>query len=393
MDVAVNAWFWNQPHTGSGQYLRQLLPALAALAPDNIVRPVMPNDTAALPTGRLVPHTPTSQSGEFEKRLQSMSSALYKVYFEQRIFPAAAGDLGASIAHVPYHAAPVWHDTPTVVTVHDLIPMAVDGYRASPLIRAYVQLVAVGAQRAEAIITDSEASRRDILHYLNVDPHRLHVVPLAPAPHFRTVEPREALARYSLPQHYILYLGGFDRRKNVTRLIQAFARLVEDELIDDSVHLVLAGRLPTRNTEFTPDPQRIVAQLDLDARVIFPGWIAEADKPAIYSGAFAFVFPSMYEGFGLPVVEAMACNVPVITSNAASLPEIVGDAGMTVDPLSVRALSEALALIVNDSQLRQHMAEASGDRASQFSWTRTAQATLDVFATVPEQQAMMHTRP
>lgn len=385
MDIAVNAWFWDQPATGSGQYLHHLLSALMALTSDATVRPVMPRGIGAPPAdGCLIPHTPNSQRGEFEKRLRAISPALYKVYFEQRIFPIAASDLGASVAHIPYHAAPVWPDTPTIVTVHDLIPMVVDGYQGSHLVRAYVQLVAAGARRAQAIITDSEASKFDILHHLDADPNRLHVIPLAPAPHFRPVGPGETLTRYSLPERYVLYLGGFDRRKNVTRLVQAFARLVQEALIDRDVHLVLAGRLPTGNTDFTPDPQRIVAQLDLGARVLFPGWVEEADKPAVYSGALAFVFPSMYEGFGLPVVEAMACNVPVITSNAASLPEIVGDAGITVDPFSVRAFSEALALVLNDSQLRHHMAEASGDRASQYSWGRTAQATLNVYASVRE---------
>jgi glycosyltransferase involved in cell wall biosynthesis len=387
-DVAVNAWFWDQSDTGSGQYLRQLLPALASLASDELIRLIVPDGVVTPPpAGALMPGNSNSGRGKLGSRLKGISPALYKLYFEQRVFPHVSSNLSASVAHVPYHAAPVWSATPTVVTIHDLIPMIVEGYQKSPLMQAYVKLVAAGARRAQAIITDSEASKRDIVARLGIAPGRLHVIPLAPAPHFRPADAGRVRADYAIPQRYILYLGGFDRRKNLSQLIRSFARLVQHDLVESDVHLVVAGRLPSCNSDFAPDPRPMVAELGLGARVVFPGWVADADKPALYSGALAFVFPSLYEGFGLPVVEAMACGAPVITSNTSSLPEVVGEAGVMVHPLDVHSLAAAMAQVVNDDRLRRRMATASQERASHFSWARTAEATLHVYADVREQPA------
>ena len=372
MRVAINAWFSDQPATGSGQYIRYLLPALAALAPEARFGPVVPIGAEwHFSAPNIIPH---KTSGHFGSRIAD----LYKLWFEQVVFPRAATAQEADVAHVPYFAAPVWPATPTVVTVHDLIPMVLPAYRGSALVRAYTRMVAAGARRADAIIADSEWSKRDIIAHLKVNPQRVHVIPLAAGLQFQPATPEEIAGvrtRHNLPHQYVLYLGGFDRRKNVPALLQAFARLQAGP----DLGLVIAGRLPARDTAFTPDPRRIAARLGIEKSVVFPGWIDERDKPALYSGAELFVFPSTYEGFGLPVLEALACGAPVVTSITSSLPEVAGDAAITVDPHDVTALVQAMEAVLGDAECRQAMREASLVQAGRFSWKRTAEATLRVY--------------
>lgn len=363
MDIVVNTWFWDQPATGSGQYVRHLLPALIDLAPGSHFHPVSPG--------------PASRS--------QLAGLFYKLWFEQVVFPRAATRQHADVAHIPYFAAPVRLATPTVTTVHDLIPMVLPAYRRSVLVRVYTRLVAAGTRWADAIIADSECSKRDTVAHLAVEPQRVHVIPLAAGPQFQPAAPEHiehVRSRYSLPERYVLYLGGFDQRKNVPALLRAFAQLRKQGLQATELRLVVAGRLPAADTGFTPDPQRVAADLALEESVIFPGWIAETDKPALYSGAELFVFPSIYEGFGLPVLEAMACGAPVMTSNASSLPEVAGEAGLTVDPNDIGALAQTMAVVLGDEERRQAMREAGLTWASCFSWKRTAQATLGVYRSV-----------
>ncbi|MFQ5341436.1 MAG: glycosyltransferase family 4 protein [Anaerolineae bacterium] len=379
MYVAVNAWFSDQPATGSGQYLRHLLPALATLAPEARFGAVVP---VGKEMHRSAPNVVLHKTSGLEfltsDSFGSSIADLYKLWFEQVTFPRTAAEQEADVAHVPYFAAPVRPATPTVVTVHDLIPMVLPAYRGSALVRAYTWLVAAGARRAGAIIADSEWSKRDIIAHLKVAPQRVHVIPLAAGPQFRPATPEEiagVCARHNLPHRYVLYLGGFDRRKNVPALLQAFARLQAGP----DLGLVIAGRLPARDTAFTPDPRRIAARLGIEKSVVFPGWIDERDKPALYSGAELFVFPSTYEGFGLPVLEALACGAPVVTSTASSLPEVAGDAAITVDPHDVTALVQAMVAVLGDAGRRQAMREASFVQAGRFSWKWTAEATLRVY--------------
>ncbi|MFQ5593189.1 MAG: glycosyltransferase family 4 protein [Anaerolineae bacterium] len=378
MRVAINAWFWGQPATGSGQYIRHLLPALATLTPTARFGPVVPIGAKwQCLTPNVFPHMTSGPGFLTSDRFGSRLADLYKLWFEQVLFPRAAAGQKAGVAHVPYFAAPIWPATPTVVTVHDLIPMVLPAYRGSALVRAYTRLVAAGARRADAVIADSEHSKRDIVAHLKIDPQRVHVIPLAAGPQFQPATPEEIAsvrARHNLPDRYVLYLGGFDQRKNVPALLRAFARLQAGP----GLGLVIAGRLPARDTAFAPDPRPIAAQLGIEDSVVFPGWIDERDKPPLYSGAELFAFPSAYEGFGLPVLEAMACGAPVVTSTASSLPEVSGDAAVTVDPYEVNGLAQAMAIVLDDAERRRAMGKAGLVQASRFSWQHTAEATLRV---------------
>jgi glycosyltransferase involved in cell wall biosynthesis len=311
----------------------------------------------------------------------TLGTGLAKLWFEQVSFPLACRRL--DLAHVPYFASPLFPPVPTVVTVHDLIPLLLPAYRGSPLVRLYTRLVAAAARRAEAIITVSQASKRDIVRCLRIPPERIHVTYEAAGDAFRPTENKVQLKvvcqKYALPERYLLYLGGFDQRKNLSTLLRAFAMLVNRQ---PQVRLVIAGRLSGRDSPLFPDPRRLAGELGIEEKVIFTGWVPEEDKPALLSGATAFVFPSLYEGFGLPPLEALACGTPVIASNCSSLPEVVGEGGILVEPTDVKALAEAMEVLLVDDALRAELRKRALAQAARFSWQQTAVVTLTVYRKV-----------
>lgn len=356
MRIALNAWFWDQPETGSGQYTRRLAEHLAALDPAVEVVPVFP------------------------RRRGNLS----KVYFEQVAFPREARRLRADLAHVPYWAPPLAPTVPTVVTVHDLIPLLLRPYRGGPLVRLYTALVSAATPSATLVLTDSEASRRDIVAHLCLPAERVRAVPLAADARFSPSsqpEDRAVRARYGLPDRYVLYLGGFDVRKNVAAALTAY--LWVGPVLGAECPLVLAGRLPDRDTPFMPDPRRIAQELGLKPEwVRFLGPVPEAEKPALYRGAVAFIFPSRYEGFGLPPLEALACGTPVVGSDAASLPEVVGDAGILLPPDDAEGMAGAILQLAQDEEFREAMRLRALAQAARFSWEETARQTLQAYRDV-----------
>ncbi len=240
---------------------------------------------------------------------------LAKLWFEQVSFPAACRRLHADVAFVPYWAAPWWSPCPVVVTVHDLIPLLLPAYRGGLLQRAYTWLVSRTARRAAAVLADSEAGRQDVVRHLHIAPERVHAVHLATDPRFRRVTDEATLhrvrRRYALPDEpFLLYLGGFDVRKNLARTLEAYAQLVQRLVAEARTvpRLVIAGSLPAADSAFAPDPRPIIARLALADYVHLTGWVDEADKPALYTLAAGTLFVSEYEGFGLPVLEAMASD-------------------------------------------------------------------------------------
>jgi glycosyltransferase involved in cell wall biosynthesis len=363
MCIGFNALFLERPETGSGQYTRNLLEALAKADPTNEYLLINPGPTPPIPN------------------IQYPISNLAKLWFEQVSFPRACRYL--DLAHVPYFASPLFPTVPTVVTIHDLIPLILPAYRGSLLVRLYTRLVAAAARKAEAIITVSQASKRDIVRYLHIHPERIHVTYEAAGEAFQPVEDEAQLAvihqKYDLPEHYLLYLGGFDQRKNLSALLRAFALLVNRQ---PQARLVIAGKLPGRDSSLFPDPCRLVRELRVEERVIFTGWVPEEDKPALLSGAVAFVFPSLYEGFGLPAAEALACGTPVIASNRSSLPEVVGEGGVLVEPTGVEALAEAMESLLVDDVLRAELRQRALAQAAKFGWKQTALETLAVYRKV-----------
>lgn len=376
MKIGINAWFLGQLTTGSGQYLTHLLEQYASHYTDHAFLLCIPNKPVErynMPNGEWrVLHTP------FDHFAGTAGYHLAKLWFEQIAFPRACRRWGADVVHVPYWASPLFCAIPVVVTVHDLIPLLLPAYQSGALGRTYIRLVSASARRATIVLTDSDASHRDIMRHLRIPAERVKAIPLAAEAHFGPLAESETARvreKYALPPApYLLYLGGFDVRKNVPGILKAFAGL-------DAPHvkLVIAGRLHRQDTPFFPNPRRIAEKLGILDRIHLAGWVDEMDKPALYAGARALVFPSFYEGFGLPPLEAISCGTPAIVSNNSSLPEVAGKGALCIDAGDSEALTGAMQRIVDDQTLYEELREAGLAQAKQFSWHKTACQTVAAY--------------
>lgn len=374
MRLAINGYFWNRPNTGSGQYTRQLATHLDRLVSDleiTLILPELPGETRpenVPPDVKVV-------------ALPVRPGHLGKVAFEQRAFPRACREVGATIAHVPYWGSPLQPPVPTVVTVHDVTTLLVREYRRGLGARLYTALVSAGARAANQVITDSEASKVDIVRHLGISEERVSAIHLAAGPEY-TPEANFLVemairGKYGLPESYILYLGGYEIHKNVVTLLEAYTYVTQ--ALGEDYPLVLAGKKPERASSRFPDYDAIIEQLGLAGSVIWAGYINEADKPAVYRGASTFVFLSWNEGFGLPPLEAMACGVPVVTSNASSLPEVIGEAGFSLDPDDARQIGGSIIATIVQEELAAELKQKGLKRAAEFSWEQTTTKTLLVY--------------
>jgi len=317
LHVAVNGWMTGRLASGSGQYLAHLLDWMQRVSPSTKITLLQPvhramGDATPDDSRRRWPHITIAPM-----HLPPLPENLAKVWWEQVAAPRAARRVDADVYLAPYWASPFWQPLPTVVTIHDLIPLLLPDYRGGVAQRLYTRLVAWTARRAAAVLTVSEAAARDIVAHLRVPATRVHVVYHGPNQEGivppNATERERVKARYNLPDRYFLYLGGFDVRKNLRGVIEGYARY-RARGGDPQVKLVLAGALPTHDTPFFPDPRRLAQEAGCADDVFCCGWVEETDKPALYALAAAFIFPSLYEGFGMMVLEAMQAGAPVVTS-------------------------------------------------------------------------------
>jgi glycosyltransferase involved in cell wall biosynthesis len=368
--VALNGWFWNRPDTGSGQYTRHLTHALSQIASGLELTLIAPWEVTDAPDGVTVQKVRLGRRGQFGK-----------FGFEQQIIPDVAYSIGADLLHVPYWAAPLRSPVPVVVTIHDIIPLLLPAYRGGLLARLYTSLMAATARGASAVITDSQASAADIIAELSIDPRRLYPIPLAAGAQYGP-DPRGLIdmavrKKYDLPAHYVLYLGGFDIRKNVRTLLKAYTYVVDG--VGEDIPLVLAGRLPERITPRFDNIPKWIEEMKLGPYTRLIGYVEEEDKPVLYREARVFAFPSYYEGFGLPVLEAMASGTPVVASSEASLPEVVGEAGFLVHPDDARRMAGSILANITQDSTYERNRQAGLERAQTFSWLTTAERTLGVY--------------
>ncbi len=354
--VGFNGWFLKRPETGSGQYAVKLLKALAGGVEVKVLTPA----PRPLPKGLL---------------------NLYKVWFENVLFPRYCLKERVDVAFVPYMGPPLFPPKPLVVTVHDLIPFLFPEYAYSLPVRLYNALVRRAIPKARFILTDSAWTRRDVLNCFRISPERVRVVYPGIGEEFRPVGDREgarkAAERYGIKGRFFLYLGGFDRRKNLGILLEAY-RLLRGKLRDQTPLLVIAGKTPARESPALLNPARIAREKGLENCVHFAGWVAEEDKPALYSLAEAFLFPSLYEGFGFPPLEAMACECPVLASSSSSLPEVLGDGALLLNPHDPEEWASAMERVLREPGLARALREKGLRRAREFSWENTARQVLSI---------------
>lgn len=372
MRVALNGWFWDQPYTGSGQYLRRLVAGLRKVAPDLSLVLVLPG---AVPAEDAPPGVEIVTTGGGRGNLA-------KVRFEQQRFPAAAGRARADLAHVPYWGAPLSSPIPLAVSILDAIPLALPDYTRGLRQHLYVSLQTAAARGIEHVLTISHAAKADLVRHLGLPADRITVTPLAAEEAFHPrigAEGDSAVkAKYQLPDRFVLYLGGFDRRKNVETLLEAYRFVAKAE--GDEIPLVIAGAEPVWAEPMFPDLRTAAREAELSDEVVrWIGRVDEADKPALYRLAEVFAFPSLYEGFGLPVLEAMASGTPVVASEIPVMEEICGDGAYLVEPGDARQMGGALLALLGQPDLHETQSTRGLARATHFHWRKTARETLAVY--------------
>ncbi len=382
MRVAINAQFLHEAHTGTGRYVYNLLSALGRV--DGV------NDYLALiaqPLGDdLIPETPSTFRWEVAPAsLGRRSARLQKLDWERHAFPKAAKQANAKLMHVPYFAPPLrTYGVPVVVTIHDVINLRLPLYRARASARMYAQLVTHAARSAAAIIAVSEYSKRDIIELIGVPPERITVIGEAPAPTFhRIIDPTRLDAvreKYQLSERFLLTTG-LDARKNITMLIGAFAALYH-ELHDPDLQLMVIGDpYKLGSSPLYPDWRPLAQRFEIADRVVCAP-VEEDDLAAVYSACSCFVFISTYEGFGLTPLEAMACGAPVVCADRTSLPEVVGSAGLLINPDDPDAVGAAMYKVMNSQTYAADLRARSLARVKQFSWDKVAASTSSLYADV-----------
>ncbi|HYX30235.1 MAG TPA: glycosyltransferase family 1 protein [Pyrinomonadaceae bacterium] len=282
------------------------------------------------------------------------------------------------VLHVQY-TAPPFAPCPIVTTIHDLsFEHLPETFKRRSRLQMRVTIRRT-ARHAARIIAISEYSRRDIVRTYDIDPEIITVTPIAPPPNLAHVTNEMALKQvrqtYGIEGDYILSLGSIQPRKNLVRLIEAYSLLRRMQPEGKLPQLVLAGKRGWLDRE----TMRAAEREEAGGGIRFTGYVADEHLSALYSGATCFVYASYFEGFGLPVLEAMKCGAPVVAGNRTSIPEVAGEAALLFDPFDVHSLVEALKLVLNDSQYRAKLSARGLERANEFSWKKTARLTLDVY--------------
>jgi len=361
MNIALDGIVLRNLVAGSHRYFAQLLAGLAQFGNENTytVFANLPMLATELPTQ-------TNWASRHVNTMRWLPDALR----QQCFFDWRAPDVLHSIGFVP----PLWYNRPCVVTVFDLAFLRLP-HTTTRMARLWWRTIGVrGIRRASHVIAISENTRRDLIELLQVPAHQVSVVYPATAPAFSPAH-NEALiaARYNLPARYILFVGTLEPRKNIVTLLRAFALARRDARLDHQ--LILVGRRGWRYKNIF----RTVTDLNLEAQVKFLEQVPDEHLATLYARADLFAYLSLYEGFGFPVLEAMACGVPVLASNTSALPEVVGDAGALVDPRAVNTIAQTIVDLLADPAQRATMRERGLQRARLFSLEKLARQTGAIY--------------
>jgi glycosyltransferase involved in cell wall biosynthesis len=352
--------------SGVARYIDRLLVSLpGALGQDELVTYL---DQGIYRDSAINRHTPVS-----------VERPPVRIAWEHLGLPVMARRDRLSVFHGPVNVVPRGLPCPSVVTIHDLafirFPETVPKRRYRYL---SVELRS-SAKRAERVIAVSEATKQDLVELLHVDPEKIVVIPLGVDSRFRPFSAREAAdfrRRHYIDKPYLLAVGNLEPRKNLPRLLEAFAQ-VAPRIDHDLVMIGAEGWL-------TGELHEALARLRLGGRVKMTGFIEDSELPGWYAAADLFVFPSLYEGFGLPILEAMACGTPVVASSTSSIPEVIGDAGMLVDPYKIDVIAGALLRMAGETPMKDELRAKGLARAATFTWNRTAELTVQVYREATE---------
>ncbi len=303
-----------------------------------------------------------------------------RLLFEQALLPLLLLYHRIDVLHSLHYSFPLLRlgRTRSVVTVHDMTFFSMPEVHTGIKIRFYRFFLRRGRTWADALIFISRSTQEDYIRLLGAPKCLSTVIHHGKGSAFHPIMPHQQHAmavvrtRYGLPNQYVLYVGTIEPRKNLDRLVEAFASIAPRF---PDAGLVLAGMMGWKQEHL---PAR-VQELGLQSRILFPGFVAEEDKPLLIAGCTAFVYPSLYEGFGLPVLEALACGAPTITSNTSSLPEVAGDSALLVNPLDTNALAEAMNCVLASPALQQELHDRGLVQAGEFNWEYTANATIEVY--------------
>jgi glycosyltransferase involved in cell wall biosynthesis len=370
MRVGIDGYPLAEPRTGVGHYTLELARALALISPTDdfeLVSPA-PFDPAAQNEIELAGlsnlHTSTPKASSIRGHWWSIGLPLY------------ARRAGFDLFHGTNFDVPLWQRRHSVVTIHDLSAILYpETHRARMVRRSRLRLPLV-VRIADMIITPTESVKREICQHLGVREDKVRAIPSAARPSFQPMPFPETAAirkRLGVADEFLLFVGTLEPRKNLLTLLRAFAQIVSQTTLRPQ--LVIAGGegwLMDGMFDF-------IRQADLSGRLVLTGYLSDEDLRALYSSCRVFVYPSIYEGFGLPPLEALACGAPVIAGRIAALQETLGNAARLVEPLDVDALAGNLIELLEDETQRLRLAAAGPEQAARFSWAKTARLTLDVY--------------
>lgn len=351
-------------NAGVGRYMRCIVSSVLEIAPHNEYVFIM-----APGTEQFFP--PHSQVTVVTTR------AKYYSFAEQYVLPRILKQYKVDILHAMHFVVPVFKVCPTIVTIHDTIHLVYPQDIDSRLGRIYSRwMLKIAARVSDKIVTVSEFSKSDICRYLGVHPDRVCVTQLGAEKQFERIEDHKRLQavrdRYGISDRYILYTGIYKQRKNHDALLKAISQLKEDGI---KIQLVIAGNLKEGKIIL----QEMARTLNLESQLVLTGFVAEEDLPALYSAACAYVCPSLYEGFGLTLLEAMSCGIPVIAHKGTSLPEVCGEAAVYVDASIPSELASAIRTVVKNAQIQQQLVEKGYRNLERFSFEQAAHRTLNMY--------------
>jgi glycosyltransferase involved in cell wall biosynthesis len=310
----------------------------------------------------------------------SYENHLTRDAWEQAYLPLKLHKAKIDVYHGPNYVLPIFAKNGMVLTIYDMTLFATQDWY-NPISRFRTQrLLKISAGKAQKIIAGSENSKRDIIKILGVPEEKVRVIYIGIDGMYKPINDQHQLdsvkIRSGITNRFILHVGSLNPRKNIPRLIEAYNRLPPD--IRQEYQLVIAGKSGWKADEVFAE----VKQIGLEDKVVFTGFMGDNDLPVLMNGADLLAFPSLYEGFGIPPLEAMACGTPVIASNTSSIPEVVGDAALLFDPYNVEEMANAIYRALTDERLRNELRQKGFEHVKQFSWERAARETLAVYEEV-----------